>query len=127
MAKTDKKGKKIKKKLLHKYRLVILNESTFEEKISFKLNRMNVFVTGTLFVIVLIGFTTLLIAFTPLREYIPGYSSTKLKRQATELTYKTDSLVSALNYTNKYLDNVRLVLRGEIENNVTNRDSLFEK
>ena len=127
MAKTDKKRKKIKKKLLHKYRLVILNESTFEEKISFKLNRLNVFVTGTLFIIVLIGFTTLLIAFTPLREYIPGYSSTKLKRQATELTYKTDSLVSVLNYTNKYLDNVRMVLKGDIENNVSNRDSLFEQ
>ncbi len=127
MAKEEKKGKKIRKKLLHKYRLVILNESTFEEKISFKLNRLNVFVTGTLFIILLIGFTTLFIAFTPLREYIPGYSSTRLKRQATELTYRTDSLVTVLNYTNKYLDNVRLVLRGEVENNVANRDSLFEK
>lgn len=125
MAKKVKKGKHIKKKLLHKYRLVILNESTFEEKISFKLSRLNVFVSGTLFIIVLIGLTTLLIAFTPLREYIPGYSSTRLKRQATALTYKTDSLVTVLNYTNKYLDNVRKVLRGEIENSVSNRDSLF--
>ena len=113
--------------MLHKYRLVILNENTFEEKISFKLNRLNVFVTGTLFIIVLIGLTTLIIAFTPLREYIPGYSSTRLKRQATELTYKTDSLVTVLDYTNRYLDNIRLVLRGEIENNETNRDSLFER
>lgn len=127
MAAKKKKGKEIKKKLLHKYRLVILNENTFEEKISFKLNRLNVFVTGTLFIIVLIGLTTLLIAFTPLREYIPGYSSTKLKRQATELTYKTDSLVTVLNYTNKYLDNVRMVLKGEVENNEVNRDSLFER
>lgn len=127
MAKKIEKGKEIKKKLLHKYRLVILNESTFEEKISFKLSRLNVFVTGSIFIIVLIGFTILLIAFTPLREYIPGYSSTKLKRQATELTYKTDSLVTALNYTNKYLDNVRKVLRGDVENNPVNRDSLFEQ
>lgn len=127
MAKKQKKGKEIKRKLLHKYRLVILNESTFEEKISFKLSRLNVFVTGTLFIIVLIGLTTLLVAFTPLREYIPGYSSTRLKRQATELTYKTDSLVTVLEYTNKYLENVRLVLRGDIENNEINRDSLFEK
>lgn len=127
MAKDQKKRKEIKRKLLHKYRLVILNESTFEEKISFKLNRLNVFVTGTLFIIVLIGLTTLIIAFTPLREYIPGYSSTRLKRQATELTYKTDSLVTVLNYTNRYLDNVRMVLRGDIENNQVNRDSLFEQ
>ncbi|GGW38853.1 M23 family metallopeptidase [Arenibacter certesii] len=127
MTKKRKKGKEIRRKLLHKYRLVILNESTFEEKISFKLNRMNVFVTGSLFIIGLIGFTILLIAFTPLREYIPGYSSTKLKRQATELTYKTDSLVVVLNYTNKYLDNIRKVLKGDIENNEINRDSLFEQ
>ncbi len=127
MARDKKKRKEIKRKLLHKYRLVILNENTFEEKISFKLNRLNVFVTGTLFIIVLIGLTTLIIAFTPLREYIPGYSSTRLKRQATELTYRTDSLVTVLNYTNRYLDNVRLVLRGDIKNNEVNRDSLFEK
>ncbi len=127
MAKKGKKRKEFKRKLLHKYRLVILNESTFEEKISFKLSRLNVFVTGSLFIIILIGFTTLLIAFTPLREYIPGYSSTKLKRQATELTYKTDSLVTVLDYTNRYLDNVRLVLKGDIENNDINRDSLFEQ
>lgn len=127
MAKKTKKRGEIKRKLLHKYRLVILNESTFEEKISFKLSRLNVFVTGSLCIIGLIGLTTLLIAFTPLREYIPGYSSTKLKREATELTYKTDSLVRTLNYTNRYLDNVRMVLRGDIENNEINRDSLFEK
>ncbi|MEO0506201.1 MAG: M23 family metallopeptidase [Bacteroidota bacterium] len=127
MAKKGKKRKELKRKLLHKYRLVILNENTFEEKISFKLNRLNVFVTGTLFIIVLIGLTTLIIAFSPLREYIPGYSSTRLKKQATELTYKTDSLVTALDYTNRYLDNVRLVLKGDIENTEVNRDSLFER
>ena len=113
--------------MLHKYRLVILNESTFEEKISFKLSRLNVFVTGSLCIIGLIGLTTLLIAFTPLREYIPGYSSTKLKRDATELTYKTDSLVRTLDYTNRYLDNIRMVLKGDIENTEFNRDSLYEK
>lgn len=127
MAKKVKRRKEIKRKLLHKYRLVILNESTFEEKISFKLSRLNVFVTGSLFMIALIGLTILLIAFTPLREYIPGYSSTALKRQATELTYKTDSLVRTLNYTNRYLDNIRMVLKGDIENNEINRDSLFEQ
>lgn len=122
-----KKRREIKKKLLHKYRLVILNESTFEEKISFKLSRLNVFVTGSLCIIGLIALTTLLIAFTPLREYIPGYSSTRLKKQATELTYQTDSLVRVLNNSNRYLDNIRMVLKGDIENNVVNRDSLREQ
>jgi murein DD-endopeptidase MepM/ murein hydrolase activator NlpD len=127
MAKKVKKRKEFKRKLLHKYRLVILNESTFEEKISFKLSRLNVFVTGSLFIIGLIGITALLIAFTPLREYIPGYSSTKLKKQATDLTYTTDSLVRTLENTNRYLGNIRMVLRGDIENNETNLDSIREQ
>ncbi|MCL5247312.1 M23 family metallopeptidase [Cellulophaga sp. 20_2_10] len=127
MAKESKKRKEIKRKLLNKYRLVILNEDTFEEKISFKLSRLNVFVLGWVSTFVLIALTTVLIAFTPLREYIPGYSSTKLKRQATELTYKTDSLVNVLNYTNKYLSNIRMVLSGDVANNKMNRDSLFEQ
>lgn len=121
-----KRRKEIKRKLLHKYRLVILNENTFEEKISFKLNRLNVFVTGTLAAIALIALTTLLIAFTPLREYIPGYSSTALKRQATLLTYKTDSLVNALSYTNRYLENIRSVLTGEVQTSQITPDSIFE-
>ncbi|ADY29172.1 MULTISPECIES: M23 family metallopeptidase [Cellulophaga] len=127
MAKDRKKRKEIKRKLLNKYRLVILNEDTFEEKISFKLSRLNVFVLGWISTFVLIALTTVLIAFTPLREYIPGYSSTKLKKQATELTYKTDSLVNVLNYTNKYLSNIRMVLSGDVANNKMNRDSLFEQ
>ncbi|TDQ32793.1 M23 family metallopeptidase [Zeaxanthinibacter enoshimensis] len=126
MAKKGKKRKEIRRKLLHKYRLVILNESTFEEKISFKLSRLNVFVTGSLAIIGLIALTTLLIAFTPLREYIPGYSSTRLKRQATELTYKTDSLVTALNYTNRYLERIRMVLRGEVASSEVRPDSIYE-
>ncbi len=127
MAKKTKKRKEIKRKLLHKYRLVILNESTFEEKISFKLSRLNVFVTGSLCIIGLIALTTLLIAFTPLREYIPGYSSTRLKKQATDLTYKTDSLVANLNNTNRYLENIRKVLIGDLESGEVNLDSLREQ
>lgn len=127
MAKKREKREKIKQKLLHKYRLVILNENTYEEKISFKLSRLNVFVAGTLFALFLIGITTLLIAFTPLREYIPGYSSTALKRKATELTFKTDSLVSVLNYNNQYLESIKKVLKGEISSTEIDKDSLYNQ
>ena len=122
-----KNKKQLYKKWLDKYKIVILNEDTFEEKYAVKLTRLNAFIFISASSIILILFTTILIALTPLREYIPGYSSTQLKRQATELTYKTDSLVNALNYTNRYLDNVRMVLRGDIENTEVNRDSLFEQ
>ena len=120
-----KKQREIQRKLLYKYRLVILNEDTFEEKISFKLSRLNVFVIGTLSALALISFTTIVIAFTPLREYIPGYTSTHLKRQAAELTYTTDSLLAVQEYTNAYLENIKLVLRGDIESNEVKPDSLF--
>jgi len=72
----------LRQKLLHKYRLVILNEETFEERLSFKLTKLNLFVLISVSVILLIAGTTVLIAFTPLREYIPGYSSTILKKKA---------------------------------------------
>ena len=83
MIKKPQNKRKFRQKLIHKYRLVVLNEATFEEKLSFKLTRLNVFILGSLFSILLIIGTIFLIAFTPLREYIPGYSSTKLKRDAT--------------------------------------------
>lgn len=108
------KKKKFKQKLLSKYRLVILNDNTFEEKISFNLSRLNVFVFAGFSIIALIGLTTMLIAFTPLREFIPGYSSTALKRNAYTLTHKTDSLTVALEVNKKQLHSIRRVLTGDV-------------
>lgn len=124
MATERKRKKKFTTKLLHKYRLVILNEDTFEEKLSFKLTRLNVFVLVTSSVILLIASTTFLIAFTGLREYIPGYSSANLKRQATELAYKTDSLQYSILVNNQYYESIRKVLTGDLEAGSLNKDSL---
>ncbi|MCR9183381.1 MAG: M23 family metallopeptidase [Flavobacteriaceae bacterium] len=124
MMQEDKKRKKIVKKLLHKYRLVILNEDTFEEKASFKLNRLNVFVFSMLSALFLVGITTVIIAFTPLREYIPGYSSTQLKQQATELAYKTDSIQRVLHLNEQYLASIKQVLTGDLTIEQINRDSI---
>jgi len=126
MADKNKRTKKIKRKLLHKYRLVVLNEDTFEERFSFKLNRLNVFVFSTIFAVFLIAGTTLLIAFTPLREYIPGYSSTSLKQRATDLTYKTDSLQQVININESYLASIRKVLTGDVKTVDFNKDSILE-
>lgn len=126
MAQKEKRAKKIRKKLLHKYRLVVLNEDTFEERFSFKLNRLNVFVFSSVFAVLLIAVTTLLIAFTPLREYIPGYSSTALKKQATDLTYKTDSLQQALTINEQYIASIRKVLTGDVKSVDFNKDSILE-
>ncbi len=126
MANKEKRTRKIKKKLLHKYRLVVLNEDTFEERFSFKLNRLNVFVFSSIFTVFLIAFTTFLIAFTPLREYIPGYSSTRLKQRATDLTFKTDSLQQALTINEQYLASIRKVLTGDVKTVDFNKDSILE-
>lgn len=108
-----KKEQGIFNKLRNKYRLVILNDDTFEEKLSFKLSRLNVFVALGFLTLLLIGGTTLLIAFTPLREYIPGYSSTKLRRQAYHLSLVTDSLSRQVDYNQFYLTNLQRIINGE--------------
>lgn len=114
-----------RKNLFIKNRLVILNEDTFEEIFSFKLNLMNVFVTFTLGGIFLILITTFIIAFTPLRELIPGYSSTELKKNATELAIKSDSLETALKKNEAYIKGIQKVLRGELEYAKFNKDSII--
>ncbi|MGB6269607.1 MAG: M23 family metallopeptidase [Olleya sp.] len=126
MAKTEKKSKKIKKKLLHRYRLVILNDDTFEERLSLNLTRLNVFVLGTLSAILLIVFTTILIAFTPLKEYIPGYSSTSLKKKAVQLSFKTDSLQRVIDLNEKYFASIKQVLQGEVSTVNFNKDSIIQ-
>ena len=124
---TEKKEKKrIARKLLHKYRLVILNEDTFEEKLSFKLTRLNVFVLTMLSAIFLVAITTVVIAFTPLKEYIPGYSSTALKKQALAMTYQTDSLQNIIEVNEKYYESIKKVLQGEISPVDFNRDSIID-
>jgi murein DD-endopeptidase MepM/ murein hydrolase activator NlpD len=118
------KRKKLKKKLFTKNRLVILNEDTFEEVFSLRLTLMNVFVVGTLGAVLLILATTYIIAFTPLREYIPGYASTKLKREATELALKSDSLSKALQKNDAYLHSIKRVLTGDLDVAHLSKDSI---
>ncbi|GAA0714244.1 M23 family metallopeptidase [Aquimarina litoralis] len=115
MAKKKKEQKRITKKLLNKYRLVILNEDTFEERISFKLTRLNVFVLTSITSIILISCTTILIAFTPLREYIPGYSSTSLNQKATRLVSTADSLETVLAVNQEYYNSIKKVLTGDVK------------
>jgi len=126
MEKKPQDKRKFRQKLTHKYRLVVLNENTFEEKLSFKLTRLNVFILGSLFSIVLIVGTIFLIAFTALREYIPGYSSTKLKIEATNLVYKADSLQQVLEVNNLYIQKVRALLTGEVSEVLFDKDSAFQ-
>jgi murein DD-endopeptidase MepM/ murein hydrolase activator NlpD len=120
------KRKQIKKKLFTKNRLVILNEDTFEEIFSLRLTLMNVFVVFSLGALLLISLTTYIIAFTPLREYIPGYASTELKRNATALALKSDSIATALHHNDRYLESVKKALLGQVDVMRFNRDSILK-
>ncbi len=89
-----------------------MNDETFEEKVSITLSPLNVFVfTGTI-IISLITFTIYVIAFTPLREYIPGYADVNMQRKLITLSYKTDSLMKSMEVRDRYLVNLRNVING---------------
>lgn len=126
MSKKRQKRRKLKENLFNKRRLIILNEETFEETFSLKLTLMNVFVVATLGAIIIITVTTFIIAFTPLREFIPGYSSSKLKKDATQLALKADSLTYALKKNEAYIKSIQKVLTGELEYAKFNKDSILK-
>ena len=105
--------------------MIILNEDSFEEIFSLKLTLMNVFVFATLGAIIIITVTTFIIAFTPLREYIPGYTSSSLKKNATELALKSDSLAFAIKKNEVYLQSIQKVLNGNLEYAKVNKDSIL--
>jgi murein DD-endopeptidase MepM/ murein hydrolase activator NlpD len=112
MQESKKKNKRFFQKLKDKYRLIITNEDTFEEKLSFRLSRLNVFVIGGSLVILLVIITTIIIAYTPLKEYIPGYSGIQ-KKDLYDLKIKTDSLEEALIQKEIYILNIRQIIMGE--------------
>lgn len=98
----------------NKFRFVILNDDTFEEILTLRLSPLNIFTFSVLSIATTIALTTTLIAFTPLKELIPGYASSKLRREAIDLALKTDSLELALEYNQNYLNSIQRILQGEV-------------
>lgn len=108
---TERKG--LTQKLVKRYKLVVMDESSYEEKIRFRITRWGIIVlTGSL-AIVLITLTIYLIAFTSLREYIPGYTDTTLSKRIYELQQKTDSLERAFNRKDIYISNLKRIIEGK--------------
>jgi len=110
----EKKKKKLSG-LKSRYKLVFLNEDTFEERATFHLRPLTIFVTAGITIILLIVLTTLLISFTGLREYIPGYSDVKMKRQLFTLMQRSDSMQVALNARDLYIDNIKNIVNGTLK------------
>jgi hypothetical protein len=100
------------KRLKNHYRLVITNDDTFEEVITFKLSRVSVYITLSVTFLLLVGLTILLIAFTPLKYYIPGYGNKQARTELQLLKIKTDSVENNLRQKEQYLNAIQKVLSG---------------
>lgn len=99
-------------KIRHKSRLVVMNDDTFEEQFSMVLSPLNVFAWGGLFLLVFSLVLTLIIAFTPLRELIPGYADVNTRKLATYAAIRTDSVEQALKQNQVYIQNIQAILEG---------------
>jgi hypothetical protein len=102
------------KRLRNRYRLVVMNDDTYEEVVTFKLNRLSVYIALCTIFVVLVGLTVALIVFTPLKYYIPGYGSQAERREMANLKIRADSLETNLRNKQVYWDNVRNVLAGKL-------------
>src|ERR1044072_7439985 len=86
------------KRLRNRYRLVVMNDDTYEEVVTFKLSRLSVYIALSTIFVLLVGLTVALIVFTPLKYYIPGYDDLKIGREYQQIKYTTDSLEKQIHY-----------------------------
>jgi len=106
------KRKRIEK-LRRRYKLALMDTDTFEEKLSIKLTRLGVILVTLLLVLIFTVITIYLIAFTPLREYIPGYADVDLPLKMYDLNRKTDSLENAFRIKDQYIKNLKHIINGD--------------
>jgi len=120
------KNKKRFTKLRYKYRLVLMNEENFEHRLSFRLSRLNAFSILALISVFWIAVIIYALAFTSLREYIPGYTDTSIKPQIYLLNHTLDSLETRLYENDLYINNIKQILKGEdfSENNISNENPI---
>ena len=103
------------KRLRNRYRLVVMNDDTYEEVVTFKLSRLSVYIMLCTIFVVLVGLTVALIVFTPLRYYIPGSGTDyQADRELRQMKYKTDSLEKELKYQEQYRQGLQKVFRGDV-------------
>ena len=114
MSKTQKNSPKDRSKLFDTFKLLVVNDETFEEVFSQRLSRLNAFVFLVVFVGLVSTLSFFVIAATPLRYLIPGIESAALQREVETLLVKTDSLQRVIETDSKYIDGIRRVLSGEV-------------
>ncbi len=111
------------KRLQNRYRLVVMNEDTYEEVVKFKLSRLSVYVFLSTVFVVLVGLIIALLVFTPLKYYLPGtgYGNAKQIKEYKILKLRTDSMEQALQYKQKYYDDLHKLLEGTLPKLDTNQ------
>ena len=109
----DKEKKKLKDRLRKKYRIVVYSHDTYEEKVHFKFTLLNLFNAVIVSSVLLIVLVTYLIAFTPLREYIPGYTDVSLNRRVYEMEQRADSLEMVFKQKDLYINNMKRIIMGD--------------
>lgn len=100
------------RRLKHKYRLIIYNDNTFEEVLWLRLTKLNVFTVLGVLAFFLIFLTSILIAYTPLKEFIPGYTSGEVINQIKFNSLMVDSLENEIIIRDLYLGNLKSVIAG---------------
>ena len=113
--------------LYREYKVVISNDKTFEERLAFKTSKAGVFFVSVIYTAVLIALTVVLIFFTQLKEYVPGYSSLELLKSTTEQSFKLDSMENVIAINNQYYNSIKKVLSGELDTIAFNRDSILNE
>jgi murein DD-endopeptidase MepM/ murein hydrolase activator NlpD len=103
------------KKLRSKFRFVVLNDETFEEKFSLILTRTNVWIFLSVTSFTLIFLTAAAIIYTPLKYFIPGFGDYNYRGQILQLQFKTDSLQDALNSRAVWLEDIANVASGKVD------------
>ncbi len=114
--------KKWLNRLRYKYRVVVMDEETFEERIHYRLSELNVYMAVASVCLMVALLITSAIIFTPLKEYIPGYGDTNMRRQIADLGTTSDSLEQVVMMQADYITNIKKVLEGDVM--PLNRDSL---
>ena len=109
----EKKIKKLKKQVSKSYRLAVMEEDSYQEKFALSLSKRNIFLITSSVAFIIILITTLLIFYTPIREYIPGYDTSKLRIEAVENLEKLDSLIISLKQNEQFVQAFSRTLLGE--------------
>lgn len=102
-------------KIRFKYRVSILNENTLEEAWHARLSRISVFVWVCLLILITFGILTLLILYTPLKHYLPGYGDTSIRAELLDESMKVDSLARQLAMQSEYLSVLQGIVSGELK------------